>query len=226
MYNSMDPSPVKTYGQACGLAKALDMVGDRWTMLIVRELLVRGACRYTDLKLGLPGVATNLLALRLRELEAAGLVRRAWSGPPVATDLFSLTERGQALEPAILTLGQWGAAALADCGPSDVFQAHWMVLPLRLFLTGVPDIDGVSIAVRSGGEDIAIVGRAGGCEVRLGALDDPTTVVSGPGQAILGLFAGRLDLSGAERLGVAIAGDRAALARLLANRGQGRRTAA
>ena len=76
---------MRSYGQYCSVAKALDVIGDRWTLLIVRELLLRGACRYTDLKNGLPGIATNLLADRLRELEAAGIVVREQAAPPVAT---------------------------------------------------------------------------------------------------------------------------------------------
>ena len=85
---------MRSYGQYCSVAKALDVVGDRWTLLIVRELLLQGPCRYTDLKNGLPGIATNLLSDRLRELEAAGLVRREEAAPPVATTLFHLTEAG------------------------------------------------------------------------------------------------------------------------------------
>jgi hypothetical protein len=79
---------MRSYGQYCSIAKALDVVGDRWTLLIVRELLIRGACRYTDLKNGLPGIATNLLSDRIRELESAGLIRREEAPPPVATTLF------------------------------------------------------------------------------------------------------------------------------------------
>ena len=71
---------MRSYGQYCSVAKALDILGDRWTLLILRELLARGACRYTDLRAGLPGIATNLLADRLRELEAAGIVERADDG--------------------------------------------------------------------------------------------------------------------------------------------------
>src|ERR1700684_3975062 len=85
---------MRSYGQYCSIAKALDVVGDRWTLLIVRELLIRGACRYTDLKDGLPGIATNLLADRLRELESAALIRREDAPPPVATTLFHLTDTG------------------------------------------------------------------------------------------------------------------------------------
>ena len=85
---------MRSYGQYCSIAKALDVVGDRWTLLIIRELLIRGACRYTDLKDGLPGIATNLLADRIRELESAGLIRREEAPPPVATTLFHLTDTG------------------------------------------------------------------------------------------------------------------------------------
>src|SRR5690242_12900964 len=84
-------SPMRTYRQYCGLARALDLVGDRWTLLIVRELLILGPSRYTDLRNGLPGIATNLLVDRLRELEEAGLVEREQAAPPVATALFRLT---------------------------------------------------------------------------------------------------------------------------------------
>src|SRR3954449_5530110 len=99
---------MRSYGEYCAAAKSLDVVGDRWTLLIVRELLARGACRYTDLRAGLPGIATNLLADRLRELESAGIVEREDAPPPVATTLFSLTERGRALQPVISALGCWG----------------------------------------------------------------------------------------------------------------------
>jgi DNA-binding HxlR family transcriptional regulator len=90
-----------SYGEYCSLAKALDVVGDRLTLLIVRELTIRGPSRYTDLRNGLPGIATNLLADRLRELEQAGIVDREEAPPPVATTLFALTPRGEELRPAV-----------------------------------------------------------------------------------------------------------------------------
>ena len=82
---------MRTYGQYCPMAKSLDVIGDRWSLLIVRELLGRGPLRYTDIRNGLPGVATNLLADRLRELEQAGVLRREAAPPPIATTLFHLT---------------------------------------------------------------------------------------------------------------------------------------
>ena len=104
---------MRSYGQYCSVAKALDMIGDRWALLIVRELLLQGPCRYTDLKNGLPGIATNLLSDRLRELETAGLVRREEAAPPVATALFHLTEAGAELEPVLHALGGWGNRYIA-----------------------------------------------------------------------------------------------------------------
>src|SRR5436190_22444590 len=100
---------MRSYGQYCAVAKALDVVGDRWTLLIVRELMIGGPSRYTDLQNGLPGIATNLLADRLRDLEKAGIVLRETAPPPVATSVFSLTARGQALWPVLAELGRWGA---------------------------------------------------------------------------------------------------------------------
>ncbi len=96
---------MRSYHQYCGLAKALDVIGDRWTLLIVRELLLRERCRYTDLRNGLPGIATNLLADRLRELEEAGIVSREEAPPPIATTVFRLTSRGRELEPIVNQIG-------------------------------------------------------------------------------------------------------------------------
>src|SRR5947208_1434559 len=90
---------MRSYGEYCAVAKSLDVVGDRWTLLIVRELVLRGACRYTDLRNGLPGIASNLLADRLRELEHAGVIAREDAPPPIATTLFRLTPPGEQLRP-------------------------------------------------------------------------------------------------------------------------------
>src|SRR5436853_1143069 len=105
---------MRWYNQFGGVAKSLDIVGERWTLLIVRELLLRGPSRYTDLRNGLPGVATNLLADRLRELEAAGLVAREEAPPPIATTLFRLTERGAELKPVLDELMRWGLPLMAE----------------------------------------------------------------------------------------------------------------
>src|SRR5574337_1653868 len=123
---------MRTYGQYCGLAKALDVVGDRWTLLIVRELLARGPGRYTDLREGLPGIATNRLAERLKDLEDAGVLQREETPPPVAATLLRLTPRGEALLPALMELGRWGAPLLAKPGKKDRFRSHWLALPIAV----------------------------------------------------------------------------------------------
>src|SRR5258708_14116152 len=96
---------MRNYGQYCSIARALDVVGDRWTLLIVRELLLQGPCRFTDLKNGLPAIATNLLSTRLKELEDAGLISREDPPPPVAPGLYTLTETGPTLAPVLQPVG-------------------------------------------------------------------------------------------------------------------------
>jgi DNA-binding HxlR family transcriptional regulator len=103
----------RRYHQFCPLAKALDVIGERWTLLIVRELL-SGPKRYTDLRQGLRGLATDLLAARLRDLQQAGVIDRREVPPPTPATVYELTERGAALQPAILELARWGRPFLLD----------------------------------------------------------------------------------------------------------------
>jgi DNA-binding HxlR family transcriptional regulator len=206
---------MRTYGQFCALAKALDVVGDRWSLLIVRELLVRGPARYTDIRRGLPGVATNLLADRLRELEEAGVVRRVEARPPVATALFKLTPRGEDLREVILALGKWGAPRLLEASDDDEFQTHWLSLPLEARLSdNAPEEPPVAIQVVTGDEPLVI--EAGGGEVRsrIARVERPDAVLGGPHRLVLGLLAGRLDLERAIAGGATYDGDPAVLARV------------
>ena len=99
---------MRTYDDGCAAAHALDLVGERWALLVVRELLL-GPKRFTDLRAGLPGVSPNVLAQRLRELESAGVVHRRKLPPPAASRVYELTEWGEELEPVIVRLGRWGA---------------------------------------------------------------------------------------------------------------------
>src|SRR4051794_28425059 len=100
----------RTYGDRCGIARALDMVGERWALLVVRELLL-GPKRFTDLRAGLPHVSPDVLAQRLRELEDAEVVTRRTLDPPAGSRVYELTPRGRELEPVVLALGRWGSAA-------------------------------------------------------------------------------------------------------------------
>jgi DNA-binding HxlR family transcriptional regulator len=101
---------MRSYRDACGIARALDVVGDRWALLVIRDLLL-GPKRFTDLRAGLPGVSPDVLSQRLRELDDAGLLTRRRLAPPAASQVYELTERGRALEPVLLELGRWGTAA-------------------------------------------------------------------------------------------------------------------
>lgn len=119
----------RRYSQLCGLASALDVVGERWALLIVRDLL-GGPRRYTDLAAGLPGISTDMLAARLKTLERRGVVARRALPPPAASTVYELTALGRGLEPAILALGRWGLHFVgADEGAS--FRIEWLALMLR-----------------------------------------------------------------------------------------------
>jgi DNA-binding HxlR family transcriptional regulator/putative sterol carrier protein len=207
---------MRSYGQYCGVARALDLIGDRWTLLIVRELMIRDGCRYTDLRNGLPGIATNLLAERLRELEQSGLVWREDAPPPVATTLFHLTARGQALEPVLRELGRWGAPLLAEQGRNeDAALSHWLVLPLRLYFRDTaPEKPPVRLELRGGGEAVTVETVDGKVATRVGAAAHPDAVLSGTPQLILAVLAGKLGLKEARAAGLKCEGNEAAVGRI------------
>ncbi|CAM5648613.1 winged helix-turn-helix transcriptional regulator [Streptomyces violaceorubidus] len=125
----MSPRPRRSYDQYCSAARALDAVGDRWTLLIVRELLA-GPRRYTDLHADLPGVSTDVLASRLKDMEREGLTTRRRLPPPGAAYVYELTARGRGLLPVLEALGAWGAGELEERRPTDAVRAHWFALPL------------------------------------------------------------------------------------------------
>jgi DNA-binding HxlR family transcriptional regulator len=206
---------MRSYSQFCPAAKALDVIGDRWSLLIVRELMARGGCRYTDLQDGLPGIATNLLAARLRELEDSGVVRREKAPPPVATTLFKLTPRGEELEPVLEALGRWGAPRLAGAPEEDSFRSHWLLVPLRTLLRDhAPEDPPISIEVRTGDAPLVIEVGAGTVAVRMGTAEDPAAVLTGPPRPVLGVFAGGLDLAHARALGLGYEGEERTLRRV------------
>ncbi|SEC57885.1 DNA-binding transcriptional regulator, HxlR family [Streptomyces sp. 3213] len=206
---------MRSYGQYCSIARALDVVGDRWTLLIVRELLLRGPCRFTDLKNGLPGVAANLLSTRLKELEAAGLITREDAPPPVATALYALSESGLELEPVLKALGLWGLRFMTVERPDDAFQAQWLAYAPAWFTTDAdPDAPPAVIQLVAHDESAVIELRGGQVHTRLGRAADADLVLDGPPRAVLGLLGGMLDVERAGRLGLVIRGRRDLLKRL------------
>ncbi|MEU7137837.1 helix-turn-helix domain-containing protein [Nocardia sp. NPDC046473] len=206
---------MRTYDQYCSIARALDVVGDRWTLLIIRELLIQGSCRFTDLKNGLPGIATNLLSTRLRELEQSELISRDDAPPPIATTLYRLTETGLALEPTLKALGLWGLRQMTDVRPEDAFRAQWLAYAPAWFVTDVdPAAPSVTIQLSSSGVEAVLEVGAGQINSRTGAAPDPDLVLDGPPHAVLGLLTGVIDIEQAIRLGLTTRGRRDVLARL------------
>lgn len=206
---------MRSYGQYCSIARALDVVGDRWTLLIVRELLLQGPCRFTDLKNGLPGVATNLLSDRLRELEDAGLISRQSAPPPVATILYQLTESGLALEPTLKALGSWGLRYMDTQRADDAFQAHWLAYaPLSFGTDADPTGPPAVIQLVASGQEAVLEFRDGEIHTRPGRVDKPDLVIEGPAPAVLGLLTGMIDLREATNLGLVTRGRRALIRRI------------
>jgi DNA-binding HxlR family transcriptional regulator len=185
---------MRSYAEYCAVAKSLDVVGDRWTLLIVRELALRGACRYTDLRNGLPGIASNLLAERLRDLEAAGVVAREAAPPPVATTLFRLTERGAQLRPVIDDLMRWGLPLMVEHDERDAVRSHWLAAALELMLIDRrPSEPPVALELRIGEEPIAIRVHEGAVDVTLGPVEQPDLTLEGASRSIMGVLLGMLE---------------------------------
>jgi DNA-binding HxlR family transcriptional regulator/putative sterol carrier protein len=120
----------RSYGQYCGVARALELVGERWTLLIVRDLLV-GPRRFTDLRRGLPRIPTNVLSERLKELERAGIVQRRMLPRPAASVVYELTEYGGQLDDVLMRFGVWGAQSLGQPRPGEIMTTDSMVMALR-----------------------------------------------------------------------------------------------
>lgn len=120
----------RTYGQYCGLARALEVVGERWALLIIRDLLV-GPKRYTDLLAGLPGIPTNVLATRLKEMEHASVVVRRVLERPSGAIVYELTRYGAELDELVLGLGRWGAQAMGEVRPGEITTATALITALR-----------------------------------------------------------------------------------------------
>ncbi|MFD4229203.1 winged helix-turn-helix transcriptional regulator [Streptomyces sp. NPDC058545] len=154
----------RSYDQFCATARALDSVGDRWTLLIVRELLA-GPRRYTDLHADLPGVSTDVLASRLKDMEQSGLATRRRLPPPAAASVYELTERGHGLLPVLAALAEWGAPAIGERRPTDAVRAHWFALPLLRVLDGLAHEGVVEVHLDEGEFHVRVGGPTDGAGV-------------------------------------------------------------
>src|SRR5918912_4465730 len=122
----------RTYDQFCGIARALDLVGERWALLVVRDLIL-GPKRFTDLRRGLDGMGTSVLAARLKELERGGVIRRRTLPPPAASTVYELTDYGRALEGPLLALGRWGATSMGPRQDGQLLRSEWLGVALKAF---------------------------------------------------------------------------------------------
>lgn len=203
----------RTYGQFCALARALDVVGERWTLLIVRELLP-GPMRYSELKSSLTGIATNLLAERLRSMESNGILERRLDGAGVA---YALTPRGEALRASLEALGSWGTPLLASGQGDDVLQPRWLTLALPVLLRGATSSPAVEIGIETDGFAMVLRVDADGPRA-FGCSDEmPGTVLVAPSDVVVGLASGALSLDEAIAVGE-VRGDLAPLSAVFAAR--------
>jgi len=206
---------MRTYGDGCGIAHALDLLGERWALLVVRELLL-GPKRYTDLREGLPNVSPNVLAQRLRELEQAAIVQRRKLSPPAASWIYELTDWGRDLKPIMLSIGAWAVRSPAFSREAPV-GTDSVVLGMSTFFDGEAAGDlSASYELRLGEHafHVRVADRA--MELARGPADDPDAVIETDVDTLRALIWDAHELEDAVRAGaVAIDGDRRAVERLL-----------
>jgi DNA-binding HxlR family transcriptional regulator len=208
------PVMSKRYSQYCPVAHALELVGERWALLVVRELL-SGPKRYTDLVGGLPGIGTNILAARLRSLEEAGVIQKRRLPPPAAVSVYELTPYGEELREPMYALGRWGARSLGPPSPDDSLAPGWLVNAVRATCTRgcLPDrvfelrVDGDVATARFAGDELL---------VEPGSSEDADTVIDTDPATLFSIAAGQVSIKDAVRGKlVTVTGDRPAAERFL-----------
>lgn len=163
----------RSYGDQCGVARSLDVIGERWALLIVRELLL-GPKRFNDLLAGLPGASPNVISQRLRDLTGSGVIRQRDLGPPARVRVYELTGWGRELEPVIVHLGQWGTRAPLPDG------AGWSLDSLLIALRGTADPEVVNgrYELRVGADVVTVDGTSGSVQMHRGAAGKPDAVLT------------------------------------------------
>jgi DNA-binding HxlR family transcriptional regulator len=206
---------MRTYGDMCGIARALDVIGERWALLVVRELIF-GPKRFTDLRAGLPNIGPDVLSQRLRELEGAGVLSRRTLAPPAASRVYELTDRGRSLEPVLLALGEWGSTAPVPAGSPRLGVDSTIIALRTLFDSRAAGDLAATYELRLG--DQTFRARVAGGELELERREAPeadATIVSDPWPLGGILWQGHA-LEDAERAGsVRVEGSRPAAARFL-----------
>ena len=205
----------RSYGEACAAAHALDLIGERWALLVVRELLL-GPKRFTDLREGLPHASPNVVAQRLRDLESAGVIRRRKLGPPARTWVYELTEWGAELEPVILSLGRWGARS-----PFRPHRAAFGVDSLVMGLKAIfdPKTAGdlsATYEIRFGDERFVLRVEDGAIDVSRGGTREPDAIIDTDPKTLAAILSRTLRFDDALRQGaVTLTGRKGLVTRLI-----------
>ena len=185
---------MKTYGQRCPLARALDIVGERWALLVVRELML-GPRRYTDLADGLPGVGTNILAARLADLQSSGLVTKRELPPPAAVTVYELTVAGRQLGPTLASLSEWGEQHGTPIDQSQVARPQWILTSIA---RGNPNLlAGRSCELRVGRDAFELSGDGQELSIAIGAARSPDAAIGLEPDAFYRLATNRITTSNA-----------------------------
>ena len=204
---------VAAYGQYCALSKALEVLGDRWTLLIVRELMTRGPLRYSEIQAGLPGVASNLLATRLTDLEAAGVISRG-SAKGKSSNRFSLTDRGRDLRSVMGELGRWGEPLLEGAPKTDAFRMCWLSANLDVLQDSEPKRPRASIQLQIRDESAVVDVSRGIVSLRSGTDASPDATLKGEPMLVCSVLFRRMTLNAARKRGLRFEGDPTVLDRL------------
>jgi DNA-binding HxlR family transcriptional regulator len=180
----------RSYEQFCGIARALDLVGERWALLVVRDLVL-GPKRFTDLRRGLPGIGSNVLAARLKELERGGVVRRRTLPPPAPATVYELTDYGRELEEPLLAVGRWGARSLGRRQPGHALRSEWLAVALKAFFRPEAAADvRATVALRLDDAAFRVRLDGGSLAVEPGAEDEADLVVTTDVETLIGFLTG------------------------------------
>jgi DNA-binding HxlR family transcriptional regulator len=207
---------IRTYGDGCSIARGLDLVGERWALLVVRELLL-GPKRYTDLRRGLPNVSPNVLSQRLDELEHAGILRRRKLSPPAGAWVYELTDWGLELEPIVLSLGRWAARSRTAASDAPIASADSVILAMRgLFDPAAATGLRATYELRLGEDRFRVQVVNGQIELARGDADQADATIDTDPDTLNAVLLEARPLADAQRSGaIAIDGDKTAVKRLL-----------
>jgi DNA-binding HxlR family transcriptional regulator len=205
----------RRYHQYCPVARALDVAGERWTLLVARELLL-GPRRFTDLADGLPGIGSSVLATRLKELEQHGLVVRRTLPPPAASVVYELTDKARGLARVLAALADWGMNLLGPPDPEDTVNPRWLVLALAVTARPTPSLPEATYELRVDGEAFQIRSNHDRLHVGQGPAPNARATLTMTTGTLAAIASGELDITSARaNRSIALDGDVAAARRLV-----------